>query len=196
MIFAVIEPFLEISHIIWMFHCGETNLYKLLPLHLCTLQMFFIPLAVFSRVSSIRDFTFFTALLGGIFATLSPVGVAERYPIFHFQTLQTFLLHGFLIFIPLAMLLYDDFYPRLRNFPKVILIAVLAIIPTAIVDFFAKENYMFLLAPPEGTFLEPLFFRFGGHVYRASLFALLIALVFLLYLPFEFFRKKGFTKHQ
>ncbi len=196
MVFAIIEPLLEISHIIWLFQVGETNLYKLLPLHLCTLQMFFIPLAVFSRLPSVREFTFFSAILGGIFAIVSPVGVAGKYPFFHFQTLQTLLLHAFLIFIPLAMLLYDDFYPRLRNFPKVILIALVAIVPTAVIDIVSNENYMFFCAPPEGTFLEPLFLRFGGHCYRIVLAALLISLVFLLYLPFEFFRKKGFTKQR
>ena len=158
--------------------------------------MFFIPLAVFSRLPSVRDFTFFTAIFGGVFAILSPVGVAGKYPFFHFQTLQTLLLHAFLIFIPLSMLLYDDFYPRLRNFPKVILIALLSIIPTAVIDFVAHENYMFFCSPPEGTFLEPLFLRFGDHAYRFLLAISLVALVFLSYLPLEFFRKKGFTKRK
>ena len=85
---------------------------------------------------------------------------------------------------------------RLRNFPKVILIALVAIVPTAVIDIVSNENYMFFCAPPEGTFLEPLFLRFGGHCYRIVLAALLISLVFLLYLPFEFFRKKGFTKQR
>ncbi|MEG2378560.1 MAG: YwaF family protein, partial [Clostridia bacterium] len=56
---SIILPLLEISRIVWLVYTGEHNIIKLLPLHLCTMQMFFIPLAVFSRSESVRDFVFF-----------------------------------------------------------------------------------------------------------------------------------------
>lgn len=119
---AVIEPVLELSHSVWMYLTGTTEIVKLLPLHLCGLQSLFIPLAVFTKLTCFQDFVYASSLLGGIFGTVFPAGVAGYYPLWSFQTLQTFALHGLLIFIPLALIRTNQHRPDPRRFPRVLCI--------------------------------------------------------------------------
>lgn len=188
---AILEPTLELSHSLWMYFTGTTEIVKLLPLHLCGLQSLFIPLAVFTKFTCFRDFVYATSLLGGIFGTVFPAGVAGYYPLWSFQTLQTFALHGLLIFVPLALILSGQHRPDPRRFPRVLCIFLLAALVVGIVDRVFGENYMFLFAAPENTPLEWIFDAFGRGVYLACAFVLLACASLLIHLPFRVRAAKG-----
>lgn len=182
---AVIEPVLELSHSVWMYLTGTTEIVKLLPLHLCGLQSLFIPLAVFTKLTCFQDFVYASSLLGGIFGTVFPAGVARYYPLWSFQTLQTFALHGLLIFIPLALIRTNQHRPDPRRFPRVLCIFLLAVFIVGSVDRTFGENYMFLYAPPENTPLELIFDVFGRGIYLACAFVILAGISFVIHLPFR-----------
>lgn len=182
---AVLEPVLELSHSVWMYWTGTTELVKLLPLHLCGLQSLFIPLAVFTGFTCFRDFVYASSLLGGIFGTVFPAGVAGYYPLWSFQTLQTFALHGLLIFVPLALIRTGRHRPDPRRFPRVLCIFLLAVLAVGSIDCAFGENYMFLYAAPENTPLEWIFDTFGRGVYLACAFVLLAGISFAIHLPFR-----------
>lgn len=182
---AVAVPVLEFSHTIWLYLCGHQSLIKLLPLHLCAMQSLFIPLAVFTKKTCFQEFIYATSVLGGIFGILFPTGVAEVYPLFHYQTIQTVLLHMLLILVPLALIVTGAFRPSARNFPKVLLIFLCVAFVAAVVDFSSGENYMFLNLPPQGT---PLvwFYEYGGHLfYLLTTFVVLAGISLSMYLPFQ-----------
>lgn len=193
---AILECALELSHIVWLYAVGQTDIVKLLPLHLCAMQMFLLPIAAFTRRPILREFVFFTSTIGGALAILSPMGVADTYPLFHYQTLQTFALHSLLIFVPLAMLLYQGLQPKLKNFPKLILIFVLLMLPAAAVDVIWGENYMFLNTPPVNTPLETIYNAYGRGAYLIAFFLILCLICVLLYLPFELHRKRRAQRDQ
>ena len=182
---AILVPLLELSHSVWLYLTGTTSLIKLLPLHLCGLQSLFIPLAVFTKFTCFRDFVYATSLLGGIFGTVMPSGVADYYPLWSFQTLQTFALHGLLIFVPLAMILCGQHWPSIQRFPRVLCIFLLAALGVGIVDQMFGENYMFLYAPPAGTPLVLIFDTFGRGIYLGCTFILLAGASLLIHLPFR-----------
>lgn len=182
---AVLVPALELSHSVWMFLTGTNEIIKLLPLHLCGLQSLFIPLAVFTRLTCFRDFVYASSLLGGIFGTVFPAGVAGYYPVWSFQTLQTYALHGLLIFVPLALILSGQHRPDPRRFPRVLCIFLLAALVVGVVDRVFGENYMFLFAAPENTPLEWIYNAFGRGIYLASAFVLLASASFIIHLPFH-----------
>ena len=188
---AVVEPVLELSHSVWMYWTGTTELVKLLPLHLCGLQSLFIPLAVFTNFTCFRDFVYASSLLGGIFGTVFPAGVAGYYPLWSFQTLQTFALHGLLIFVPLALIRTGQHRPDPRRFPRVLCIFLLAVLVAGSVDRACGENYMFLYAAPENTPLEWIFDTFGRGIYLACAFVLLAGNSFLIHLPFCVLHPEG-----
>ena len=180
---AILLPLVEIARIIWVYCVGETQIVKLLPLHLCGMQIFYIPLAVFTKKLVIKEFICSTSLLGGVAAILSPSGIAETYPFFHFQTLQSIVLHMILIFVPLVMLYCQSFRPNIRNMPKVMCLLTLTAAPAAIVDYFCGENYMFLLEPPLNTPLVDIFEKYGHGIYLIALFLMMCLAVFLMYIP-------------
>lgn len=187
---AVLLPFIELARVVWLISTGETAWYKLLPLHLCGTQVVFIPLAVFTNGQAVKEFVYATSLLGGITAILFPAGIAGTYPFFHFQTLQTIALHSILIFVPLVMVLGQGFRPQFSNFFRVLGILVFVALVAGTVDVLFGENYMFLLEPPPGTPLVPLFHRSGRGVYLFVLFCL-VSLGMLL--PLLLLRKKERT---
>lgn len=141
---------------------GRGILGKTAPLHLCGLQIFFIPLAVFTRHPALRSYVWATSILGGITAIVYPAGIVGTYPFFHFQTLQSFALHLLLILAPLLMFLTDDDSPRLNQLPSVILILSGSALCAFAVDWIWGQNYMFLREVPQIAFLQAIK-NWGGY---------------------------------
>lgn len=181
---AVLVPVLELSHSVWMYLTGTTRLIQLLPLHLCGLQSLLIPLSVFTRATVFRDLVYATSVLGGLFGTLLPAGVAGYYPLWSFQTLQTVALHSLLIYVPLAQILAGAHRPDLRRFPRALCLFLGIALTVGAVDLIYGQNYMFLCAPPEGTPLVWVFHTFGPLVYLLVTFVVLCSLSITVHLPF------------
>ena len=187
---AIAEPLLEAVHTVWLYGCGQTQLVKLLPLHLCSMQCIFIPLAIFSRKQALWGYLYATAVLGGLCGVIFPAGVADVYPLWHFQSIQTVLLHSLLVFIPLALIATGRFQPSVRGFWQALLIFLPVAAVAALVDVAFGENYMFILAPPDGTPLVWIFEAFGHGPYLVITFALIAAMSFSIHLPFYYRQRK------
>ncbi len=180
---ALLLPVLEMMRILWIYQAGETDWMKLLPLHLCGLQIFFVPLAVFTENKYIREFVFSTSLLGGVAAIIFPSGIMDTYPMIHFQTLQSIIFHMVLIFVPLVLVLGQGFQPSLARFSKSVLILVACGFAAGWVDVNFGQNYMFILEAPLNTPLVGIFNAFGHRVYLLVLLGLVIFGMYLTYLP-------------
>lgn len=180
---AILVPILEISHNIWLYICADAKIEQLLSLHLCGLQMYFIPLAVFTKFVIFKDFTFATSILGGIFAIIFPSGITDTYPLWHFQTLQTFAYHALLIFVPLAMLITTDYRPTIKRFHKVLALFFIITLIAFIVDIFYNQNYLFLIIAPD--FLHNMQLTLGTGPYLLFTFFVLLISSVLLHLPFD-----------
>lgn len=191
---AVLEPLLELSHTIWLYYCGQTQLVKLLPLHLCSMQCVFIPLAIFAKRQILWDYLYATAVLGGLCGILFPAGVAGVYPFWHFQTVQTVLLHSLLIFIPLALIVTGRHTPSLAGFGRALLVFLPVALTAAVVDFIFGENYMFILQPPEGTPLVWIYYLCGHSGYLIISFLLIAAMSFSIHLPFWYKKRQQSTQ--
>ena len=188
---AMLVPALELTHSIWLYATGVSELVQLLPLHLCGIQSLFIPLAVFTRRTCFEDFVYATALLGGVFGILFPAGVAGYYEVLSFQTIQTVLLHMLLIFIPLALVRTGAHLPSVQRFPRVLCIFFAVALVVGTVDRIFGENYMFLYEAPAGTPLVWIFNTFGRPVYLVVTFLLLAGVSLLIHLPFALRQRKA-----
>lgn len=193
---GILVPILELSHSIWMYFTGTTSLIKLLPLHLCGLQSLFIPLSIFTPFTCFKDFVYATSLLGGIFGTVFPAGIADYYPMFSFQTIQTFLLHGLLIYVPLALIVSGEHRPNPHHFPRVLCIFLFVVFVVGYIDFHFGENYMFLYEAPSGTPMVWIFDTFGRQVYLLISFLLLAGISFCIHLPFAHTHRTASLKAQ
>lgn len=183
---ALLVPIVEYTHTYWLYRCGQTQWYKLLPLHLCAMQSIFIPLAVFTPFRCFKEFIYSTAILGGICAIVFPVGVAGTYPFWHYQTLQTLLLHSLLIFVPLALIISGRFQPKAKAIPQVIAIFLFVASLAAYIDNHFGENYIFLRFPPADTPFAAIADIYGHGTYLLLAAICLLAVILIMYLPFYF----------
>ena len=184
---AICVPVLELSHNIWLATHGGASFTELLSLHLCGMQMYFIPLAVFTKFLVFKDFVFATSILGGIFAIIFPSGVTDTYPLWHFQTLQTFLYHGLLVFIPLAILLTTDYRPTIKRFYAVFNTFVLIASVALFVDLKFNENYLFLVTSPDMPLLRNIQITCGTPAYLIFTFFALLIICISIHLPFDLY---------
>lgn len=186
---AIFVPIVEISHNIWLALYSNASIVNLLSLHLCGLQMYFIPLAVFTKFFVFKDFVFATSILGGIFGIVFPSGVTGFYPLWHFQTLQTFLYHGLLIFVPLALLLCTNYKPSLKRFHKVLGLFLLIAILAFVIDYSFDQNYLFLRTSPDMPLLRNIQLNYGTAPYLIFTFFALLIICICIHLPFHFCSK-------
>ena len=59
---AIVLPLVELIRVLWLIMVGQTDWVRLLPLQLCGTQIFYIPLAVFTKNMAIKEFTCSTAV--------------------------------------------------------------------------------------------------------------------------------------
>lgn len=187
---AVLVPIVEISHNIWLYIVNHAKWVELLSLHLCGLQMYFIPLAVFTKALVFKDFVFATSILGGIFAIIFPSGVSDVYPFWHFQTLQTLLYHGLLIFVPIAILVTTNYRPTLKRFHKVLGLFLAIASVDLFVDLSFGQNYLFLVTSPDMPLLRNIQLNYGTIPYLIFTFSALLLICLCLHIPFDLQRKR------
>ena len=184
---AILVPILEISHNFWLYIVNDASFVELLSLHLCGMQMYFIPLAVFTKYTVFKDFIFATSILGGFFGIVFPSGVSDTYPLWHFQTLQTFLYHGLLILVPTALLITTDYRPTIKRFHRVLgLFAIIALLALS-VDLAFIQNYLFLRTAPDMPLLHNMQLNFGTIPYLIFTFFALLIICILIHLPFDIY---------
>ena len=172
-ILAIAVPVVEAVRILWMICLGEGNWVKLLPLHLCGLQVIFIPLAVFTKNRRFQSYVWATSILGGIVAILYPSGIVETYPFFHFQTLQSFVLHILLVLVPLLMFLCGEYHPRTSDITMMFPVLLLGASAAFAVDWIWDQNYMFLRSA-DGVPLVQALFDLGGYPLYWTVLALAV----------------------
>lgn len=187
---AICVPIFEFSHNVWLAICADASLPQLLSLHLCGMQMYFIPLAVFTKALVFKDFIFASSILGGIFAIIFPSGITDVYPLWHFQTLQTFIYHGLLIFVPIAILITTDYRPTLKRFHNVFMMFMGIVVLALSVDLAFDQNYLFLRTAPDMKLLHNMQLQYGTIPYLMFTFFAMLIICISIHLPFDLSKKK------
>lgn len=187
---AILVPVIEISHNVWLFVANNASIVELLSLHLCGLQMYFIPLAVFTKFLVFKDFVFATSILGGIFAIIFPSGVSDVYPFWHFQTIQTLVYHALLIFVPIAILITTNYRPTLKRFHKVLGLFLGIVCIALFVDLTFGQNYLFLVSSPDMPLLKNIQLNYGTVPYLIFTFFALLLICICIHIPFDLHERK------
>ena len=190
-VFGIIVPCLELCFTAWMYMCGVHNIINLLPLHICALQMFFVPLSVFMKNDVLRDYVYLTAIVGGIFGIVFPSGIANYYPIISFRAIETFLFHYLILIIPILMIRIKEHRPNIKNYVNVMIVVMLLVDFTFIIDTAFGQNYMFLREGAEVGFIEKVY-GISPMLYLVSYISFLFVGALIMYLPFtlKFKRRK------
>lgn len=112
---SIDKDFLKINNL------ENFNWWSELPLQLCNINMFIIPIALFTNKKFLMGFSFYIAPLGAIIALLFPEPAFTGYNIFLMRNIGFYLTHGLLIVLGISLCIFGFFKPNFKMIPKILL---------------------------------------------------------------------------
>lgn len=184
---------LELTRMIWIVMINKPELMPVafLPFHLCGLMAIFIPLAVYTKSDVLIEFVYVGGIAGAGMALLTPD--VSMYPLLSLQFIQSMTIHAFIFFSGIFYVFVKGYRPKVKNAPKVLLLLILlafAVFPVNILLQNQQANYFFLMYGIEDTILYTIDQMTNHLGYLLSLATLVIILVFVMYTPWFFVKRK------
>ena len=161
---------------------GQFSVY-FLPLHLCSLAVFFTFFNCLRPGETIDNFLYSTCMPGALSALLFPDWTA--YPAFCLHSCVAFFAHTLLFAYPLMLTAAGEIAPRVRLLPRCLLILLCLAAVIYPIDRALGANYMFLLSPAAGSPLEWFASVLGVPGYLLGFFPLIAVIWSIEYLPFR-----------
>jgi len=199
--------FLNVCRFVWDVYTGIFDIKEDLPLQLCGIQMFAIPLALFLQrkedkmpghfdVSGaaeaskwvwkigeyICEFVYAYGTVGAILALIIPLPTLQQYPVFHFRSFQSLLYHAVMGFIAF-MLPYLNYRPDIGNVKKAYCVLMICALFTGMVNMLIGSNYLYTAYLPIKFDLLP------WPKYLPFLFAFALFVGRLPYYAYAFFHR-------
>lgn len=150
------------------------NWFSELPLQLCNINLFLIPIGVLTRRRSLLGFSFYVAPLGAAMALLFPEVPFTGFSLFLPRILGFYCTHALLIVCGLALALLDFYRPTPRDYPGVIGTFVLLALGAHLINLILRATVC-----PGANY----FFTFGADVSILNLFWRFIPYPFFYELP-------------
>lgn len=164
---------------IWSIAGGTWTLTYHLPLHICSIMVWMSIIMLLTRSYPIFEFAYFIGMAGALQAFLTPE--AGQYGLWHFRAVQTVLVHGTLIIIPIYMSLKEGFRPTGKSFLRVAIGVNAYMVVVYFINLALGSNYLFIMHKPETASLLDVLGPWPWYI--LSMEALGFAIFFLLYLP-------------
>lgn len=181
---------MEASKWIVLFSEHRANI-GMLPLHLCGLAVYDFLLASFLPYRKAQGFFGEVAVIllgpGSVFALLLPDWTF--YPVWNFFNLYGYIWHELLLLYPILLLMDRRVSPSVRHLWYEILFLAVIVPPVLAFDRTFDCNYLFVNWPEPGTPLSWLASFMGNPGYLAGYAVMTVAVMLLVYLPFELARK-------
>ena len=144
---------LNAARLAWELCVNEFTWQESLPLQLCGIQMFLIPIALFAKGKPaiyIRECVFAYGIIGFSLAILIPFTTLLSYPLMHFRSLQGMLYHTALGFVCL-LLPKTGFSPNVKNANKAFAVLLACAAITGTLNFLIGSNYLYTAYLPLPT---------------------------------------------
>jgi hypothetical integral membrane protein (TIGR02206 family) len=170
----------EISWHIWKLASGDWTIQGMLPLWLCSLTVWSMPLLLILRNRSYYEWVYFMGLIGASQALLTPDLMIYGFP--HFRFIEFIAVHGAIIIAVIYMTVVESFRPTWHSLPRTILITDLYWVFCWIINNRIGSNYLYT----QGKLPTPSLLDYLGPWpwYLLSMEGIGIGLCLLLYLPF------------
>lgn len=185
LVVALLLPFFNMVNELWLVSIRHFTVMTELPLQLCGTMYIIIPLMVLSQNRILMEFVYACGMPGAFLAMLTPN--IQGYYFISWGFLIFIVIHSLIVYVPMFMLISDEFRPRLYNLHKVASLFFCLVILDFIVDHRLGSNYLYLRWAPEGTLLETFASWVGtpGYIF-IEIFVVVIVWT-ALYLPWELF---------
>lgn len=165
---------------VWMLTTGQWTVQGMLPLWLCSVTSWTMPLLLIWRSPRYYEWAYFMGILGAAMALLTPDLMNYGFP--HFRFIEFITLHGAIIVAVVYMTVVEGFRPTWRSFPRVFLAFNTLWLFDAWVNSKLGSNYLYTQGKlPTPSLLDVL----GPHPwYLMAMEGLGIIVCLLMYLPF------------
>jgi len=165
---------------VWKLSSGDWTPQVMLPLWLCSITSWTMPLLLIARSQRYYEWAYFMGIIGASQALLTPDLTIYGFP--HFRFIEYFTLHGLLILAVVYMTVVEGFRPTWRSLPRVILAANLYWVFCGLVNPVLGSNYLYTVGKlPTPSMLDLL----GPWPwYLGAMEGLGLVFCLLLYLPF------------
>jgi uncharacterized membrane protein YwaF len=115
---SVDKEFIEISNL------QKFSWWSELPLQLCNINMFIIPVSLIWKKKFLMGFSFFIAPLGAVMALMFPEPAFAGYNFFLMRNIGFYMTHGLLIVLGISLSTLRFFKPNFKLIPKILLTLV------------------------------------------------------------------------
>lgn len=164
---------------VWNIAFGTWTLQYNLPLHLCSIMVWASIIMLLTKSYRIYEFAYFIGIAGAMQAFLTPE--AGQYGLWHFRAIQTLIVHGTLIVIPIYMTLKEGFRPTWKSMLRVIVGVNIYMVIVYFINLALGSNYLFIMHKPPSTSLLDVLGPWPW--YNLATEAIGVVIFLLLYLP-------------
>lgn len=165
---------------IWMWSTGQWTIQGMLPLWLCSVTSWTMPLLLIARSRRYYQWAYFMGIIGAFMALLTPDLMQYGFP--HYRFIEFITLHGAIIVAVVYMTAVEGFRPTWGGLLRVFIITNLYWLFCAMVNRLIGSNYLYT----QGKLPTPSLLDLLGPYpwYLLAMEGLGILLCLLLYLPF------------
>jgi hypothetical integral membrane protein (TIGR02206 family) len=153
-----------------------------LPLHLCGLSIFVEAVHAFWPNKTTGEILYSLGIPGAVAALLFCNWT--MYPIWNYNCLQSFVIHGLHIAFPAMLIFGGDLRPRFKNLWRPALFLLIVVPPIYFINKVIDTNFFFVNAGSVGSPLEILIDLMGNPGFLIGFAGLLFVVWILMYLPF------------
>lgn len=163
---------LEITKIIFNLCIGNAaDFNSYLPLYFCSIPLYCTVLSGYSKgvLKRISDvFLVVGGIVGGVAYILSPNTTAGTYPVFHFITIQSYILHSIMIYIGILFVATGYVELKMRDMIGYSMMVVAFSVTAYTVNHFLGTNLMFVSKTFPNTAID-IVYRFNPRMYPVSI---------------------------
>lgn len=177
------------------------NWFNELPLQLCNINMFLIPIGVLTKKRGIMGFSFFLAPLGASMALFFPEAAFVGEPLLLPRMLGYYVTHYFIVISGISLATLGFFRPKFKDFPRVFLTLISLSFFIHCINLILRAtglctyaNYFFTM-DDAGISILALFHKFIKVPYLYMLPSLLILAVYMAIISLVFFIIGKFKSH-
>lgn len=163
----IINAFEIVKIIVVCIRCSDTpdKWQQLLPLFLCSFQLFAIPLAAFTKgriKEASLDFVMIFGILGAVVGTYGAAQNYGVYPVFSMDNVFSGITHVISGFSSLYIMISGMHSMKKKNIPVTCLIITFFCVLAYVINVLIDYNYMFLMNH-DGTPYQIFYNLVGGH---------------------------------
>ena len=174
-LFAAYKRWLSVDAVyVSAYYPNGFNLFNELPLHLCNINLFLIPLGVWRRSRSVMGFSFFVAPLGALMALFFPEPLFSGFSLFLPRIFGYYVTHALLVVCGLSLATLGFYRPDPKDIPRILKTFALLAVSAHCINLLLR-----LTLCPEANY----FFTYGAEIGVLKLFWRIIPAPLLYGLP-------------